>query len=153
MLVKDPGTRACLFVMLSSISGVGGWVLQKEKLGHSLPLLTVACKEQYTRLHSTVFPGVPLWWICFTWSGKVIKFYSRSHTGWPPFSNPGKNCGCISRSVSCSALPLPPWQMERGFMPPQGKWEGYPVTFWWSQIRRGAQSLPMSEGAIDTSIP
>lgn len=50
MLVKDPGTRACLFVMLSSISGVGGWVLQKEKLGHSLPLLTVACKEQYTRL-------------------------------------------------------------------------------------------------------
>lgn len=153
MLVKDPGTRACFFVMLSSISGVGGGEFCKRR-NWDIP-------SHFWQWHvKSSIPGYTLLFlleclsgVCFTWSGKVIKFYSRSHNGWPPFSNPGKNCGCISRSVSCSALPLPPWQMERGFMPPQGKLEVYPVTFWWSQIRRGARSLPMSESAIDTSIP
>lgn len=47
---------------------------------------------------SAVSPGVLRGWICFTWSGEVVRFYSRRQTGWPPCSMLDKNDGWISRN-------------------------------------------------------
>lgn len=108
-----------------------------------LPLLTAAYEKQYTRFSACGGYGLLFFLEClyggWIWSGEVIKFYSRSQTGWPPFSTPGKNCQWISRMVGYSALLLPPWEMEKVHAAP-GEVEGISDCF-----MMGSDTAPRSK--------
>lgn len=105
---------------------------ERRSWDEPLPLLTVAHENQYTRVSAGRGYGL-LFFLESLYGGSVLLGLAKSSDSSQEARLGGLHLVCqvgtvgeFPEVVGCSAVPLPPLEMER-FMLPQGK--GYPIAF------------------------